>query len=458
MQDGKPRVLSLPRQVLYASGSIAFTLLERMLILHAAFFYLPPEELGLPDLISTRTYGGIFTVLGVALLFGRLLDGLADPVIASLSDNSQSPLGRRKSFLLVSALPLSATSALVFFPPYFTMSVHNGLWLALVMGGFYIFFTAYVNPYLSLISELGHTDSIRVNLSTFMAFFGLAGVALVTVLFPVLLRNLQDTGLGFRQAYQAAAAGSAALCALVLYAATLAFDEKTHCLLARPPGLGIWQSFRRTLQVRPFRIFLMGEVFLQYAMNLVTLGLLYYTVVLFRREPHFLTVLSGITLGIALLSFPWVNILAKRLGKKRLITFAVQVLALTMLCLFVLSANLSGMAFYAGLALFGVAGVPLAILTILMNPTIAELARSDALRTGQHREAMFFGVRAIPLKLSIAAAGVTFGFLLSTFGKDVSSPAGVRLSLLLVSVSSALGYACFSRYPEKEVQDLLREH
>jgi len=458
LPETKPSQLPLRGQLLYASGSLAFTWLERMIILYAAFFYLPPEELGLPTLISTRTYGGIFTVLGASLLFGRILDGLADPVIASLSDRSRSRWGRRKFFLLLSALPLAVTAALVFFPPRPYGSLYNGLWLAFTLGAFYVFFTAYVNPYLSLISELGHSNSARVNLSTFMALFGLLGMLVVTVAFPVVIGQLQAMGHDLRRAYQLAAAASAGLGVLVLYAAAAAFSEGAHCLPIQPPTLSLWASARRTLQVRPFRLFVTAEMFLQYAMNLVTLGLMYFTVVLFRRPPQFLTILAGTTIGTALLSFPLVNSMSKRLGKKRVITFAMLTLALAMCAMIFLSGNLSGPAFYVGMGIFAISGIPLAILTILINPTIAELARGEALRSGQHCEAMFFAVRSIPLKLSIAAAGLSFGFLLSRFGKDVADPGGVRGSLVLISLASILGYACFVRYPEEEVQEKLREY
>ena len=63
-----------------------------------------------------RTYFGFVTVTGTALLLGRVFDALADPVIASLSDNSRSRIGRRKLFLLLSALPFALFTFLVFTP------------------------------------------------------------------------------------------------------------------------------------------------------------------------------------------------------------------------------------------------------------------------------------------------------------------------------------------------------
>ena len=165
MKENKTKVLPLLNQICYSLGSLAFTLLERMIILYAVFYFLPPKELGLHNLVSDRTFFGVITITGAALLLGRILDGLADPVIATLSDNSRSRIGRRKVFLLYSALPLALTTFLVFTPPQPGQeSLLNGIWLALMMGLFYIAFTAYVNPYLALMSELGHTRTAHQHL------------------------------------------------------------------------------------------------------------------------------------------------------------------------------------------------------------------------------------------------------------------------------------------------------
>lgn len=456
MEQCKVAPLPLLNQVLYASGSFAFTLLERLIILYAVFYYLPPKELGLHNLVPERTYFGFVTVTGTALLLGRVFDALADPVIASLSDNSRSRIGRRKLFLLLSALPFALFTFLVFTPPQPGQeALVNGAWLAALMCLFYIAFTAYVNPFLALMSELGHTNSLRINLSTFMAFFGLMGMVLITVIFPQVVALFKAGGMETRLAYRLAIGGFSLLALLILYLATFSFDERKHCLPASLSGAGPLESLAKTFAVRPFRIFLAGEMFLQFAMNIVTLGLMYYAVVIFRREESFMTVLAGIVIGVALLSFPFVNGMAKRIGKKKMIMSGVLILGIATAVIFPLSFNMEGAAFYIALAMIGLCGLPLAILTILINPSIADMARAEAIRSGESREAMFFGARAVPLKATIALTGVTFSYLLSAFGKDVAEPLGVQLSIMAVSVASFIGFFAFSRYPEKEVQKWL---
>ena len=258
-----------------------------------------------------------------------------------------------------------------------------------------------------------------------------------------------------RQAYRLSVGGFSVFSGVILYLITLAFDEKKHCLPGKLTGLSALESLKKTFAMRPFRIFLIGEVFLQFAMNLITLGLMYYAVVIFRQEQGFMTVLAGITIGVALLSFPVVNILGKKIGKKKVIMGGVLILGVATAVIFPFSFNMTGAAFYVGLAMIGLSGLPLAILSILINPTVGDMARAEYARSGESREAMFFGARAIPLKATIALAGVTFTYLLSAFGKDVDQPLGVQLSILVASISSLAAFIAFSRYPEKEVQQSL---
>ncbi len=458
MENYTAAALSRRAQVTYATGSAAFTMLERLILLYAPFYFLPPREYNLPNLVSEDTFLGLATILGAALALGRIVDAAADPVVATLSDNCRLRLGRRKPFLLLSALPLALFTVLIFNPPFIGQEhLLNGIWLALMMCLFYLAFTAYVNPYLSLLSELGHTDATRINLSTLIALFGMLGMVLITVLFPEVVNSLQDGGLELRASYRVAVAGAVLFSIIMLYLAGFSFNESRHCRPVTSGQQGLWKSLAQALKVRPFRRFVIGEIFMQFCMNLVTLSMLYYTVVIFRQEQRFMAVLGALILGSALLAFPLINSAAKKYGKIRILTLAALILAFCSMVIFLFSFNMTGIFFYLGIAVFTLAGIPMAAFSILVNPTIAEIARSEAVQTGARREAIFFAARAVPLKITIAIAGGVFGFLLSTFGRDIEDPLGVQLTLLLVALASLTACFVFRGYPEKDVQETLRD-
>lgn len=108
--------------------------------------------------------------------------------------------------MLFSALPFAIIAFLVFFPPQpETESLLNGVWLVVMMCLFYIFYTIYVNPYLALLSELGHTNDLRINLSTIIGLFGIIGVVCVSVFFPELAGRFPEQGMELRRSFQLSA-------------------------------------------------------------------------------------------------------------------------------------------------------------------------------------------------------------------------------------------------------------
>lgn len=452
------RVQSLPvlNQWLWGFGSLGYALMERMLILYVVFYYLPPQEYQIVDLVTDRVFLGFFTVLGIALLLSRVVDGVVDPFIAVLSDKTKSRLGRRKPFMLWSALPLCAAAVLIFFPPHMgETSLINGIWAMIMWFLFYIFFTAYITPYFTLISELGHTNNLRINFGTIHALFSILGMVVAMIAFPVVASGLQESGMEIRPSYQWTAAIFAMVAMLSLYIASFTFNEKKHCQPAAAPTTGMWQSLKSVLSIRAFRTFLLGELFMQFAIFMLNLGLIYYAVVIFRKDEGFLTVLGGITIGVGLLSFPLVNRISKRVGKRKPILVGVMFMIIACSVLFALSWNMTGIAFYIGIAMFGLGGITLSTCTILTLPVYADLAKEEALRTGVKREAMFYAARNLPLKITIALAGVVFAFLISAFGRDIAEPLGIQLSILVIAVCSLISFFFFAAYPEKQTQDNL---
>jgi len=445
-------------QFAYAAGSAAFTMLERLILLYVSFYFLPPREYGVPGLIPEETFFGVVTILGAALALGRVVDAAADPLIATLSDNCRLGFGRRKPFLLGGALPLAVFTVLIFNPPYPGQEhLLNGLWLALMMALFYFAFTAYVNPYLSLISELGHSDVTRINLSTMIALMGMVGMVIITVLFPEIVSRLQDAGLSVRDSYRLAVTGAALPALIMLLIAGLSFSERRHCRPVDSERQSLWLSLEQALKVAPFRRFVIGELFMQFSLNLVTLGMVYYAVVIFRRDEGFMAVLAALVMGSALAVFPFINKVAKKRGKRPVLTVSALILSFCTMVVFLFSFNMTGLYFYLGLAVLALAGIPTAAFSILVNPTIAEIARSEAARGRGRREGVFFAARAVPVKITIALAGGVFGLLLSTFGRDVGDSLGVQLTILLVSLSSLAASLIFKGYPEKEVKAPLRD-
>jgi GPH family glycoside/pentoside/hexuronide:cation symporter len=132
-------------------------------------------------------------VLGVSpatmgLVFGaaRLWDGVLDPVAGFASDRTATRLGRRRPWILLSALPLGAAFAAAWSPPAHALPRETVLFVAAGVFSFYTAHAAFGIPHASLGAELtpSHHDRTRV-FGVRAAFAGggmLAGVAALAVL------------------------------------------------------------------------------------------------------------------------------------------------------------------------------------------------------------------------------------------------------------------------------------
>ena len=431
--------LSRARLLGYALGAAGWSALDRVIVTFALYFYLPPAGSGLPARLADRVVFGL-TAFGVVMVFGRIVDSLADPVVAAWSDRSRARAGRRRAFLAWSALPLAAGTALVFFPPSAGPSVANVVHLALSLGAFFLLFTVYVVPYLALIPELARDPDRRVHLTTLQAYATLIGAAVVMIATPALVGAFGGGPRGFQTAILLTCLFAAAMLALPV----AAVDERR---LERPRKrqAGLVESLRLTLRNRPFLWYLGGNIAYWFAFNIVSSGALYYTTVLMRADEAFTAVALAATFAVAAVCFVGWNVLGRRLGRRRALILAGFGFTLSMsLFAFVDSTT-------SGVLVFALAGVPVAAILVLPNAALADCVDLDARRTGTRREAMYFGAQGFLLKVNLGLSSAVLAALMGAFGRDPGHDLGVRLSGPVAAAVALVGTWCFRRYPEHEV-------
>lgn len=133
----------------------AVGLFTTMLNNYLIYFYQPSKESGIPNLIPQgRIVLGILTIIGLIKAIGHIIDAVTDPLIASCSDKSRHPDGRRIPLMKKAAIPFGLCALLMFFAPLGKVSGLNAVWIAAFMWGYYFFFTLYMIPHNALIPEL----------------------------------------------------------------------------------------------------------------------------------------------------------------------------------------------------------------------------------------------------------------------------------------------------------------
>lgn len=422
-------------QLCYAAGAVSYTVLERLLTMWLAYYYLDEASPGFTPLSASAFFG--------VLWVGRAVDAVSDPVLASLSDRARSALGRRRLFLLFGGAPMCACGALVFFPP------HDGraAYLALVLCLFWAAFTAYAVAYLALMAELAPTHRTRVHLATLKASGTMVGLALVFVLSPLLVGPL---GFGGMVILLAATALVAA------YVPVVGVSEPRYAA-SGPANAPLFASIRLTLADRPFRRYLISFLLFWLGFNVVTSGVPFYVRNLLGQPESAATLLMVATFGVAFVAFAGVNRLSLRLGLRRVYLAGMLVFAavLPLLYLLDLPPTPSGRLALA-IVVMGLAGLPVAGLLVIPDAIVSRLSRVAAERQGQGREAMYFGVQGFCLKLTFGLSGSLMGLLFDLFGKGGRSGVlGLKLTGPASALLVAMGLLVFWRYPggAKEVLD-----
>jgi GPH family glycoside/pentoside/hexuronide:cation symporter len=416
------------RRVLYGVGSFGSSLLQQTVLLWIFYYYAPPAGQGLPTRVSASS-------MGLAMALGRLIDAIADPPVAYLSDRLRSGRGRRRPFILAGAPLLALAFILLWRPPDTTTSTANFWYVSVVLAAFFFLFTTVLNPYTALLPEISPPGAPRTATAAWQASFGLTGLAVAYVSSGIL-----SSRFGFpTMALILAIPGLAAL-----WIAGFSIRERTISEDAVP----FWPALRGILANRRFRIFVVGLTLLWFGLSMVNLSLAFDVTVLMGLPSSAVGILLGAAVTLALLSFPGIYALTKRYGKRATLMLAMGIAAV--IVPFIGAIGLIPVPFshaVQGYALVALAGPPLAALFVLPNAILADIAESHGAATGERSEAMFFAFQGLVFNGTTSLAAATLGGILQWLGYSPENPLGLRVVPVIAAITVAAGAFVFSRYP-----------
>ena len=158
-----------------------------------------------------------------------------------------------------------------------------------------------------------------------------------------------------------------------------------------------------------------------------------------------------LTVIASFLFYPFVNILAKKFGKKMLVVGSFFLMSFVFVMVWFLGDALPLGNVAQGYALMIIYAVPLAFLGVLPNAILADIATHDALRTGGKRKKGCILLLTHWRKKFGQTIGVLIFAMLTTFGKDIGDDLGVRLSGVIGFILCFAAGVIFLRYRETTV-------
>lgn len=437
----------------FAAGQFGWAMLSGIISNWLVYFYQPDEaaisqgqNVFIPQGLAIL---GIITVIGGITALGRVFDAFTDPMIASLSDRCTSKNGRRTPFLKWASLPLALATVLVFWSPVNEKSWINAVFLLVMVLAYYLFITAYCTPYNALISELGHTQQERLNISTAISFTFIAGTA-VAYLAPAIW-GIFVPALGRVGAIRLTFTVMAAIAWLCMLVPVFCIREKEYVNTV-PVQESAFHSLAATFRNGEFRKFVGSDIFYWIALTMFQTGLPFFVTSLLKL-PETMTTLYfvGMT-ALSVLFYLPVNKLTPKFGKKRMLLFAFVMFSTA----FFYTGFMGKIPFLSaaaqGFVLMVFAALPMAIFGILPQAMVADIAESDSVTTGSNREGMFFAARTFAFKLGQSLSMLIF-MAVSTIGTGMGT--GYRVAAFGAALFCGIGAVLLVFYNENKINAVI---
>lgn len=451
--------LSKKQMWIFAVGQLGWSILGGIIANWLVFFYQPTADniaAGQTTFIKTGYVVGFLTVIGIITMACRIFDAITDPIVANASDRSQNPKGRRLPFMQKIALPFAVITVLVFIPPVNGVSGVNIAWVFVTLVLYYLFMTIYCTPYNALISEFGKTPEDRMTISTLISFTYFIGTALAYAT-PVIAGIFSFAG--FVWSYRIAFIILSCIALVCMLIPTFKLNEKEFVDSA-PLQQDAFKSLISTFKNRDFRVFCGSDIAYWIGLTLFQTGLPYFVTVLMGFEASVTTILFVLMTLLSVACYPLVSKLVAKYGKKKLVILGFCGLAVAYVVTALSGLLLPNIVYAAAICLL--ASFPMALLGIIPQSIVADVAEADAKVTSENREGMFFAARTFAFKMGQSLALLCFTSI-AIIGGNTAAVAddipvgvpGLRICALCAAVLCSVGAIILGFYNEKKINTII---
>lgn len=451
---------------IFAIGQLGWSILAGLISNLLVNFYLPDSTgNGVTTFVTSATFFGL-TVIGLITAAGRVVDAVTDPFIANMSDKCKHKLGKRIPFMRYSALPFAIVTVLIFCCPVRGESPINVAWLAVMLVLFYIAMTAYCTPYNALIPVLGKEQRDRMDISTYISLTYIVGTGIAFSGKMIWEALAGATGFDYYLCARLTLAVLAAIALICMILPAFLINERDYDN-SEPVGENAFKSLMKTFKNKQFRIFVLSDIIYWVGITIFNTGFIYYVENLLDLKDSYMILFVFMTLVTFAFYVP-VNMLSRKFGKKKLLVFGFFLFGIA----FLISA-FAGMVTFIPNLVYGFiicvfVGIPLAILGVIPQAIVADIAECDCIETKENHDAMFYAARTFAFKMGQSIAMIIFTSLAVvgqyTFTNETGETIiqnngdGYRISLVIALILSVIAGIVILFYNEKKVIGTINEN
>jgi len=445
--------LSNGKIIALCMGDFARGLINGIITTYLLTFFIPTNaNTTLPQFFLNAA-----AIMAVIRGIGTIIDAVTDPWVASLTDNCKHKLGRRIPFMRWSAIPYGLCCLMVFFPPVNGTSYVNAVWVGILLALYYLFSTLYNIPFSALQAEIVAEPKRRVFLYTMNSLLYVISSALVFCT-SMVKGMLMGAGIpeiwAMRIPFIVCCVGGT-LAALAPAYAIREQDYITPKTYSQP----ISEAVKAIFSYRNFTIITIGYLVMWVAFTFFNTAQVYYITNLLALPDLWVTIVTVISIGVGVCTYPLVNLLARKVGKKPLLLGA----CITYVCLYFAIYNYATVISLIGAQAFAiliglVIAMPIAITNIIPASMFADLAQYDTIKTGKNRAGMFLAARNFANKLCQSIVVIACATLLGkgTGGTGAATSEGVQATALVACIFVACALGIYFFYDDKEIADTIK--
>ena len=370
---------------------------------------------------ATDVLGMSAAVMGMILFLGRgVWDAIADPIAGYLSDRTNTKMGRRRPWMLASAIPLGLTFVLLWMPPRDLSPTMVVVWMSVMVVAFYSMSTVLIIPHTALGAELtdNYHDRTRIfggrhlgwTVGSFAAIGGFVAL---------------DRSADVRTTVFLLALGAGIVTAVLILWTVWRLRER-----AEYRGRGSAHPYRafRDVWVNPHaRLLLL--VFGIESLGAATIGVLTpYVAQYVVKRPE---IAPPVIAAYMIASFVFVPVwlpLSRRFGKKALWLASMLLTAVSFGCMFFLTEGAIAL-----MTVLAIAAGTAASCGAMMGPSIqADVIDWDEHATGERKEGAYFAAWNFIFKVATGLTQALTGFVLTFSGylPNVEQTATVKVTIL----------------------------
>ncbi|MEM1433908.1 MAG: MFS transporter [Pseudomonadota bacterium] len=381
-------------------------------------------------------------VMGVIFSLSRIWDAVSDPLVGYLSDRTRNRFGRRRTWILASAVPIFGAFIMVFAPPQGITGTGLAVWMAVAVICFYSAMTVFFVPHLSLGAELSESYHERSRLfGVRHGFYTFGSIISLATLYVLGSAEQQGTEVVRARAFELAVVASAVM-ALLLIGAVSQLRERADFqgrVSAQP-----FHAFRDVWRNRYARLLIL-VTFIEHVGSAAIAALTLYVAQYVVGAAVWAPVIILCYMIPSSFSVPlWIP-LSRRFGKIRLWMFSMILTGLSFGSMFALPflptlefklTYICIAAAFAGLAA-GCGGT--------ISPSIqGDVIDYDELMTGERKEGSYFAAWNFVYKSATGVMLMLTGFVLQVAGFEPNQAQPMSVQLAIVTLYGLFPLVCYA--------------